>query len=236
MWYRFAMIRTANEYWFYDNNVEYADGDVGDKDHEMIAEDYILNQFIPYERLPEFNDEYGLTQEKLETSAARNYNFIEYLTNKYQLPEQEIIDNIYEYNYINWLLTGDDTLQTPQSKELFSALYDPRKYALEKLGWIRVRGNNIQTQNLDQNHLDEIINGLQEIYGEDYDEGFDEKINNKKFTIEVLGNRKTLHDVPYWEIADGSVRKRLQEKVEDYLPTNRFNPYSNTPGYKYTGG
>ena len=223
------MIRTANEYWFHDNDVEYADGDVGDKNHEMIAEDYILNQFIPYERLPEFNDEYGLSKEKLETSAKENYDFIEYLTNKYQLPEQEIIDNIYEYNYINWLLTGDDTLQTPKSKELFDALYDPRKYALEKLGWIRVQGNYIQTYNLDQTHLDEIVNGLREIFGS-HDEEFDKHIQNKKFNLDVDG--LILNDVPFWEIEDGSVVKRLKQGVDDILDFKR-RQLPTPGGYQY---
>jgi PcfJ-like protein/ADP-Ribosyltransferase in polyvalent proteins len=219
-----AMIKLANEYWFHDGDTEFADGDIGDKNHEMIAEDYILNHFIP--NAPEHLYDYGLSKSALNECAPDDVEFIEYLMNKYKYSEEDAIDDAYSGNYIRWLVTGNDESESPIIQELFHALKDPRKYAVEKLGWIRVQGRFIETYNLDDNHLDEITNGLREVYGNDAE--------NMSWNVEVHAPSKYFNDVPFHELEDGSIRKRIKE-ISDEPEISR--PYlGNVPGYKYPGG
>jgi hypothetical protein len=221
-----AMIKIANEYWFHDNQTEFADGDIGDKNHEMIAEDYILSQFIPY--APEHLYECGLSEDALNEYAPYDEDFLNYLIQKYNYEKEDAIDNAYGGNYIRWLITGNDDAESPIIKELFEALKDPRKYAVEKLGWIRVHGKNIETNNLDQNHLDEIVYGLNEV--------FDDPIN-LTFNIDVWQPPIYLKNVPFYELEDGSVRERLKQIISDQpeIKRTQFAP-GQFPGYKYPGG
>lgn len=80
---------------------------------------------------------------------------------------------------------------------------DPREYGLEKLGWKRVHGNNIQTQTLTSEDLKSIENGLYDI-----DEEVAEK--QEEFNIEVRGNGMFFRDVPYSVIESGNLSEILE--------------------------
>jgi len=222
-----AMIKLANEYWFHDNQTEFADGDIGDKNHEMIAEEYIINHFIP--NIPEHLYDLGLSTDVLNDYAPNDLDFIQYLMEKYNYEEDDAIDNAYYGNYIRWLVTGNDEAESPIIQELLHALKDPRKYAVEKLGWIRVRGRNIETYNLDQEHLNEIVSGLQEIFGDN--------VYNMQFNIETYSPRKYYENIPFYEIEDGSIRKRFKSIISDEpnVKPRTLLP-GHFPGYKYPGG
>ena len=99
---------------------------------------------------------------------------------------------------------------------------------MEKLGWIRVHGKNIETYSLDQNHLDEIISGLNEVV--DHPEEL-------RYNIEVHSPRIYLENVPYQELEDGSVTKRYKQLIPDIPEFKRtqFTP-GQFPGYKNPGG
>ena len=68
---------------------------------------------------------------------------------------------------------------------------DPRIYGMEKLGWKRVAGRNVQTQTLTTNDLKDIANGL-------YDANNDlTSDSNEEFNIEVMATGAFYTDVPY---------------------------------------
>jgi hypothetical protein len=117
-----------------------------------------------------------------------------------------------------------------------AALKDPRKYMVDNRGWIRVQGKNIETYNLDKNHLDEIVHGLQEIYYSDYFEDLPEEnpLDNMTFNIEVTSINKYFEDVTFDELVTGDVRKRLRD-ISDVpkMPRTFYNPQS---FYKDQGG
>ena len=202
-------IKIANEYWFTNySDVIYADGDVGDLNHEMIAEMYLINDNVPvnYECHQKYNHQPML--ENVEDCAKNDEDFIEFIKNKYNIKEEEIQSgefDIRDIDYILWLMTGDDNNVTPEYTELMTALRDPRKYMVDKKGWVRVRGNNIETYSLDPAHLKVIENGLAEVYD---DEGM---LEDMLFNIEVTSLNKFFENVPFHEIESGDIRKRLRD-------------------------
>jgi hypothetical protein len=211
-----AMTKLAHEYWFHNKQIEFADGDIGDKNHQIIAEDYILNHYIP--RPPEHLE--TLSKGTLNQASAYDETFLQYLMDKYKYDRDYAQSNAYFGNYLRWLMTGDDESEAPVVHEVLSALKDPRKYAVENLGWIRVQDDSIETYNLDQSHLDEIMTGLYELYGD--------VVYNMKFNFETHSPRKYFENVSFAEIESGSIRKRLKEQISDTPKTKQrkiFSPY-----------
>lgn len=102
--------------------------------------------------------------------------------------------------------------------------YDPRDYAMQEWGWIRVAGNNVQVWTLDNNVLKEIADGLYEIYGEDGDDV--ENSNSMRFNIEVSSSNKYFERVPFRVIAQENVAL-LREYMLKYAGSYLINWYKN---------
>lgn len=84
---------------------------------------------------------------------------------------------------------------------------DPREYGLVHLGWKRVHGNNVQTQNLTSSDLEDIANGLWDAYESDL-----ENNENITFNIEVMSSGKFFVRIPYKIISDGNVLSLIHYK------------------------
>lgn len=227
------------EWWIKDHDIEYADGDNADADHTMIAEDYILNTYI--RDLPDMGE--GLvSKEVLNSHSTIDDSFIEFLENKYNYTQEDAIDNAYSGNYIRWLMTGDDTAETPLIAELFKALADPRKYAIENYGWIRVQRNYVDMRSLNDEDLENLAHGLHSIFSSSYDDfSYEENdedtdpLDHYLFSVETHTPVKYFTDVSYEEIRTGKIRDRLKS-ISDPVQVQRkvINPAF--PAYKYTGG
>jgi hypothetical protein len=206
---------------------------VGDLNHEMIAEDYLIREKV---YLDSFDNVEAVTEDYLDSLAPEDEDFIDFLMNTYNYSKEDAIDNAYGKNYLLWLISGQIENPTPEYDELMAALKDPRKYMVDNRGWIRVQGKNIETYNLDKNHLDEIVHGLQEIYYSDYFEDLPEEnpLDNMTFNIEVTSINKYFEDVTFDELVTGDVRKRLRD-ISDVpkMPRTFYNPQS---FYKDQGG
>ena len=94
---------------------------------------------------------------------------------------------------------------TQEEKDVIDDKMDPREYGMKKLGWQRVSKNNIQTENLTQEDLSNIVNGLFEAY-----DGEIEDNTNISFNIEVNSNNAFYRDIP-WDILQ-------KESLEELLP------------------
>lgn len=199
--------RIQGEWWFQDGHAVYADGDVGDMNHEAYVLDALRRQVLDalgvdtsnYDVLPDIGssnirDEIfdgikdELTPEEVEQWQEHNdYNavIISYLTRKGQ---GDIKDILY------YLRGHDDKGQS----------LDVRNYALIHWGWQRVKENNIQTQTLTSQDLSNIMNGLYDAYGEELDDNDNDQSNiselnplgEQTFNIEVMSTRSWYEDVP----------------------------------------
>lgn len=77
-------------------------------------------------------------------------------------------------------------------------------FALKELGWIRVRGRDIETYSLTSQLLNSLTTALESMYGVDACE-------NTLFNIEVHSPRNFFEDVPYHVLKSGSGLGRYKE-------------------------
>ena len=185
---KYSAIR--GEYWIDDSGIAiYADGDVGDMNHEM----YVLQQLIAN----------ILMYFDIEIDEFKEWDLSEYYDELY-----EAIDDEYKNSF---KASPDETIKhileekgMKDVKGVFQAFHDdPREYALKNWGWKRVQGNNIQTMYLTSKDLKIINRGLWDIVGEEEDETFD---------IEVYETHDVYEDVPVEVIESENPSKFLPYK------------------------
>ncbi len=192
------------EWWFQDGQAVFADGDVGDRNHEAIVIDTLRRQVLDaldvdtgnLEYVPDIGDgsirdkvfqsiSDELTPQELEDWENHEFNnaIASYLTRKGDKNIKEII----------YYIRGHDD----KGKTL-----DVREYALIHWGWQRVKGNTIQTQNLRPEDLQNISRGLYDAYGDELEEKDDSQISELNplgevaFDIEVNSTRSWYVGVP----------------------------------------
>lgn len=143
----------TGEYWLHDGQSEYADGDIGDYNHEMIAFDYFSNidredsAFSGIEINAGYIDWNGLAQRYAsENGKEEPNNSAE--TKQYALAY--LADNGANIDFFKWELAGKDL----------------REYAVNQ-GWIRVKGNQFQLTELTDQNLRYIQNHIADILSED---------------------------------------------------------------------
>jgi len=195
------------EWWFQDGQAVFADGDVGDINHEGMVLDSLRRQILDdlgvdtgkYDFSPEISDlkddifqNIGddLTPEELALWQEDEINevIISYLTRQ---GNKNIRDIIY---YIRGHDANGKTL-------------DIRNYALVHWGWQRVKRNVIQTQTLSSKDLSNIVSGLNDAYNDELEETDPTNITDENplgertFNIEVMSTRSWYQDIP-WSVLE----------------------------------
>lgn len=188
-----SVIRRAEiigEFWIDSSGMLlYADGDVGDYNHEMYATQQLLSEILEYFGINEVEnlDIYSYyPQIKSFLSPERLEEFEE-------SPDTVIFDILKEHGY-------------PNVEDAYKVIYgrkDPREYALKHWGWKRVHGNNIQTMFLTESDLRIISRALGELLQTEEDE-------NETFTIEVYSTHNVYDDVPLNIIDSGDVSRLIE--------------------------
>jgi len=214
------MTKLANEYWIHDGEEEFADGDIGDYNHEMIAESAILNEFIP--NIP-IESEYLISKDMLNQESVNDYDFINFLMKKYNIEENEAIDEAEGEGYITWLMTGDDTNKTPKVEALFAALKDPRKWVVVNWDWIRVQGRFVEMNKVNEISLGSLARSLARIYDED--------VENMSFTISSWNPQMYYQDVPFESIESGDLAQKM--KIKEEVPN--ISKIKQIPNKYYSG-
>jgi len=188
------------EFWLDGGTSMFADGDIGEMDHEGYAMDYAAREQLNNIQgdYDEFNGEdvdwFGFT-------AKWTADMIE----KYGL--DETADPLND-------LTEEQLKEEGVDRELWSVAFgngDVRAYAAEKWGWVRVAGNSIQMNTLDKAKLKELADGLYDAY-QSVDE---DEFNSQCYNIET----KTAFymSVPYPVIESGDM-KALRDYKEPGIP------------------
>ena len=164
-------IKINGEYWIQAGYVNFADGDVGDANHENIAIQHVFYQYA----------------QEIE-SLAQEYN-IE-VENSYGDSDPEhlmqALNNIHEF------LTGQKNINDKQAwlmimkelgcnKEAFDVLLgngDARLYAMKYENWIAVRSNNVELYGYNAQKQKEIVHGIGEILDQEgHEENDDEEVD-----------------------------------------------------------
>lgn len=176
------------EWWITDYGIEYADGDVGDMNHEMIAAEAVVGEILSYFDIEQDDGFAGFLGEYDEQ--IKEY-FKDELGLDVDEEELDLSEQIEKY------LKDFDIDHLDEKLNVAYQNMDAREYGTKFLGWKRVKGNWIETWNLTPNDLSQILNGIEEIMnqsGLDLDDSEDETFN-----IEVRSNNRTYEDIP-WKI------------------------------------
>ena len=229
-----AMQRFANEWWLKDGEAVYADGDYGDANHEMLAEEEMLNRLgFDFDH----HAEGPLTRDYAYDIFRQNIKDLDDYNNHLREIHGDDEDAIAEahqdadlYDYLLWKRIQDNPKLDPeQARQEMDAAWqgfrDPRTYALQNFGWHRVHGNRIETYNLNTGVLQEIVQGLYDAY--------DDEADKMHFYIESHNPRKYIGPVTLADIESGKVLRDAigPDTMSDVAVKRRpSNPY-----YKYEG-
>ena len=152
-------ISIDGEYWFdEDGNTMYADGDVGDMNHEMYVEERVLGNLLNY-----FN---------LEVSEFKEFSINEYyekikdiLLEKIDQNDEEALENLENEFWDDPEQIIEDYIVSEfkeNREKIHNMLYmgDAREYAIKEWNWSRVHGNNIEVDRLTSEQLKLVSRGI----------------------------------------------------------------------------
>ena len=183
-WYKRAQLN--GEWWIADGNLLFADGDIGDLNHEAYVIDAIKRKYA----YDEFDHGEYIDWDAFKLELAKEY-FIE----QYDETIAEKLLQDPKQTEDAYLKKLKEMGMTNEEYSLAEGFGDARDYGMKNLGWKRVKQNNIQTETLTHDDLKDIANGLWEAY--------DEECNKETFNIEVNSTRTIYDDIPYALISDG---------------------------------
>jgi hypothetical protein len=228
-WYvtlKLAMMpKVANEYWIHDGQASYADGDVGDVNHEGMVIDSILAEHdLEGADLMTHQGCVAFVRDWVWDHAQEAVQLLE---SKGVIPPGTQVQQDDVEQYADKLTAEDVLAAIGLSANQIGVLFnrtDGRDYALEVWGWKRMIGNSVQTWELDAKDLGDIGDGIYDAMGDqgEDDDGEDEQ---RLFNIEVMNPPATYQDVPLTVILSGDLNA-LQ-------PYNSANQFRAAPDKRY---
>ena len=223
------------EYWIIDGSVEFADGDIGDFNHEAIAYQHIEYQFK--DKIRKLAEELGIEEEKTHYGTSIHDND--------EFPQMaKLLERIREH------LNNDTYIQRKigANNDVFSILLgsgQAKEYVVLHEGWIEVRGNNIALYNYAKQRKS-LASGLGEIIEQEMHEEFDETKmefdihdykSGKSFpvTLAEIENKKPILQtkpiiMPQKGKGDRRFTKIMPDSAEKYSQyTFNFDPVPSKP-------
>jgi hypothetical protein len=175
------------EWWIIDGQAIFADGDIGDFNHDAYVINHIQQKYAPDEFChEEWVDWDGFKKSLLEEAAEEKYGDESFAKAFSSEDSRRIIDE-----KLTELGMDREEILIADNEG------DPRKYGMAELGWKRMHGNNIQTQFLRPDDIKDIANGINDAYGDIEEE------QSLIFNIEVNSTRTIFEEVPFKIISKG---------------------------------
>jgi hypothetical protein len=205
------MQQLRGEWWIDQSGTAmFADGDVGDMNHEAYVINNLVSEFLDYFGID--NDERGTLDQYEEEikEVLQERGIINNESDEFKY-HSDPADFIYDYLYKNKQPIKDEK----QLEDAFFIAFgstnrDAREYALKYWGWKRMKGEIIDTQYLTNKDLDIISKGISDAYSDELEEGED-----PEFGINVYSNRTYYSDVPL-SIIDGGYADKLGQYRRKY--------------------
>lgn len=196
------MIVIRGEYWFNENgNAMYADGDVGDMNHESYVIQRCSQEVLDYFNMSSGDE--GVVLSDYEDQIVEIIK--EEVGDEWGDIENDPASAIIKYLVIEFRI--------PESKadELVLTAYgskgDAREYAIKNWNWIRVHGANIEVNKLNSDTLKKVAEGINDALeqeGEMYEDDSAEKAGNGIYNISTYTGKRyqiTLGDMERGNIA-----------------------------------
>lgn len=176
--------RIRGEYWIVGGRVDFADGDVGDQNHEMVA----LNS-VASEHLAAIHDcAAGMGLERVPSLASMEDEPLQSAQSLLELVEESLFSETEPGNENMPLHRDQNSVRKALAEKCGMdmetlallmqdrASVDPRLYVMKRDGWIAVRDNNAEMFGYDQRKRKELADGLDEILEQEGVEDPDEDV------------------------------------------------------------
>jgi hypothetical protein len=246
MWYRLAHIR--GEYWLNENGPVHADGDLGDDNHEMIAETHMLNELRNDIESPEYwgaqtyNNARLLFMEAQEHPGAYMGQMPEFIKDLQAQYGNEWWDYADYDSYLIWLNTRhfkDEAVKKRQqewTEREIRGFKDPRTHASKYYDWVRVHGTNIEVWEMNNLTRKRIERQIEDIYHDENEYSDDDSWKDSpKFNLSILSTNKYVGGLTYNQLISGGEVEHLNTPNHVEVGTRGTVPTS-VPGYQYQGG
>lgn len=180
------MDKITGEYWIINGRADFADGDTGDKNHEMIAMDHICSENL--DRIYNCAKELNLN---IPSSSSMEDEPTESVHSLLSL----IFEKLKSWDEVQ----KECGIDTETLKVITDGKSDPRLYVMKREGWVAVRSNNIELYGLDERKLKELGSGLDDII--DQESGWLEDTNDEELEFNLYDHKNnksislTLQDI-----------------------------------------
>ena len=208
-----------DEFWLDSSgHAQYANGEYGDYNHEMLAEKAILSELGYDYDVESLEDANNIFNDKLKNAKPwapdDGTELGEYFAKLLEEHGEDGWKNHAEIDeFLFWKshnhITDETHLKEAQTKfnNVWSGLSsDPRTHAIKHMQWYRLAYNEIETWNLTVEDAYNIARGLYDAYDDDAE--------NHTYNIEVKSSQEYLTRVPFQEIIDGTVVHRLKPRPQ----------------------
>jgi len=197
------------EWFLVEGQAQFADGDVGDFNHDMIVREHVVRKLVDVIDA-NFDVDWEYWADKAESIGGGD--------DMTESPEgREILTrNVHKFleNKIKDASEGKDALLDKlgiNEEELLIASGDPRsyprEYGIRHLGYVRVAGNNVEAYDITSKKLREIANGL-------WDAAGDESVEGMTFDVEDAKTNTLYSDVPFSVLDSGNMRALREFKYD----------------------
>lgn len=194
------MIR--GEYWIVDGSVDFADGDVGDFNHESIATQHVFSKWA--DSVANIAEEYGIETDFDGHDGVDCYAVSDAI--------EEILEVLRETHGDNCDTVLMQELGIDQPAYLVISGYNNAAYDYVMMyeGWIALRGTNVDLYGYDQKKSKSLFDGIEEIV---YEEGIDQReAQELEFQISDHKTNKYYY-ITYEEITNPQPAMKMQQPV-----------------------
>lgn len=196
----------SGEWWIIDGEAIYADGDIGDMNHETYAIEQARRLLL--DSYSDFIDDEEFESWKTEKAIAiwnsLNEEDREKLYKEYNYLKKSIEEDPEEF-LLNFGLRYDNI-----DEDLYLVAngnhHDIRLYAMKQWGWIAVRGNYVNTWQLTSQQLKKMVDGLYEIL----EQSMGEVNEETEFIIEIYSSKKTYWNIPFSTLDSNNISSLLE--------------------------
>lgn len=201
------------EYWIIDGFIDFADGDVGDRNHEGIAIDHVVGQYT--------DDVSNLAEELKLPHEIDNYDEVDYeafintLGNIREKLEETMSEQQADLYIMGELNCNEETYA------MLLGFGDPRMYAMKNEGWIAIRSNNVELFGYNNRRQKEIAESVSQIL---YEEQGVEESDPSQVELSIYDHKTgkswyaTLQDLEQPEV---------QSRPTQQLTTTYNKPFTN---------
>lgn len=194
---RYRKNPVSGEWWIIDGTAHYADGDIGDMNHEAYVVDHLAGTFLSYMDIETDGDRIGMMSEYED-------QIVRWLVDKKGITEEQAKDDPADvaYNILVKQMVPKYFKTKDQFEQAFFIAWGSRTniraadYSITYDGWKRVQNNWIETWTFTKEDLKSIVDGL-------YDANRDELSPEDLFNIEVRATKTEYRDVPLSVLESG---------------------------------